>query len=100
MSQIIWLVEKELTVYFGPTENALHKVVSKLDEEDATARYQLEADDHRIQSTVPSIIQNGGEERKIISWAPNDPDNPYNWSPVRRHSSHIPFPLEERLTKS
>jgi len=72
--------------------NALQKTISKLDDEDATTRYQIEADDHRDESKSSSINQNENGERHMISWAVNDPENPYNWSFVSTvHSNYFYF---------
>jgi hypothetical protein len=46
--------------------------------QDAESRYRVAEADNRIPSGIPT----SGCSKKIISWEPNDEENPYNWSSV------------------
>ena len=65
--------------------NKLTQIISRIDEEDAAERYEVEIEDNKVHR--PDIDRAGGVDspspRKIIAWDDGDPENPYNWSNVR-----------------
>ncbi|KAG4034582.1 hypothetical protein MFRU_003g05390 [Monilinia fructicola] len=63
-------------------ENALSRIVSGIDQDDAKRRYDLEAKDNQISLPNSSASSVSGSRKKVIHWEENDPENPYNWSPV------------------
>lgn len=65
-------------------ENALSRIVSGIDQDDAKRRYDLEAKDNQISLPNSSASSVSGSRKKVIHWEENDPENPYNWSPVRQ----------------
>ncbi|RAL59811.1 hypothetical protein DID88_000440 [Monilinia fructigena] len=71
----------------GPTpreqhENSLSRIVSGIDQDDAQRRYDLETKDNQISLPNSSASSVSGSRQKVIHWEENDPENPYNWSPV------------------
>lgn len=59
----------------------LSRIISQLDEEDATKRYDVEGEDNKV--TLPETdTSNNNPPRKIISWEDGDPENPFNWPVV------------------
>lgn len=65
-------------------------MVGDLDVEDAEARYREEEADNKIATEGEHRCSSSSsieDERIIVSWAENDPANPYNWSFVRPHTS-------------
>ncbi|KUJ21533.1 MFS general substrate transporter [Mollisia scopiformis] len=59
--------------------------VSRVDETDATERYNLEeADNKEIASPGSSSSSVTSPERKVISWDHEDPENPYNFSSAKK----------------
>ncbi|KAF7553801.1 hypothetical protein G7046_g7002 [Stylonectria norvegica] len=65
--------------------SSISERITRLDEEDAESRYEEETADrgigalHNIRSRTRSRTN-----EVLISWAPNDPDNPYNWSVTKK----------------
>lgn len=62
----------------------IQRVVSNIDEHDASSRYREEEGDNKVavkqeQHSSSSSV----EERVIVAWEENDKENPYNWSNVR-----------------
>ncbi|TVY75818.1 MFS transporter prlG, partial [Lachnellula suecica] len=63
----------------------LSRIVSGIDESDAENRYNVEtADNKNTSSSGSSTASVSSNQRKIISWQKNDPDNPYNWSTAKK----------------
>jgi hypothetical protein len=58
--------------------NKLSRIISQLDEVDATERYAVNGADNRMAPQDGSRIVDG-PPRKVISWDEDDPENPYNW---------------------
>ncbi|KAI1298626.1 major facilitator superfamily transporter [Xylaria venustula] len=61
-------------------------VVHTMSNQDAESRYRTEEADNRAQSNngSPSHSIHNGDDKKIISWGPNDKENPYNWTDKRK----------------
>ncbi|XDG03699.1 hypothetical protein ABKA04_003314 [Annulohypoxylon sp. FPYF3050] len=62
-------------------------LVQSISNQDAEARYKAEEADNRLptdDSPDPSQFQ-GAEGKTIISWEPNDKENPYNWPRWRKN---------------
>lgn len=68
-------------ILIGP--NILSRIVSGIDSQDATDRYNLEKADNKPQSFPNSSVSSVTGQRKVISWEDGDPENPYNFSSVR-----------------
>ncbi|KAI9051392.1 hypothetical protein LZ554_004439 [Drepanopeziza brunnea f. sp. 'monogermtubi'] len=64
---------------------ALSRIVSSIDEADATQRYDLEEADNK-NSLRESSASSIDPEKTIISWNKGDPENPYNFSTARKVS--------------
>ena len=66
-------------------EHKLSRIVSGIDQEDATEAYRLDEEDNKAPSLPNSSTSsvNTPPPKKIISWEDEDPENPYNWSSVR-----------------
>lgn len=75
---------QEASVTIEGGESRLSRIVSGIDEEDATSRYREEEADNHIPGGSRGSASSSIDERIIIAWAPNDPENPYNWSNVRQ----------------
>lgn len=70
------------------TLSRLSRIISGIDEADAAARYNLEEKDNQIKDLPNSSSTSvHSVRRQIISWARNDPENPYNWSSVCHYES-------------
>lgn len=63
-------------------QSRLSRVILGIDEADAASRYEVEAEDNKIQSPNSSTSSVFSPERKVISWNDGDPESPYNWSSV------------------
>jgi hypothetical protein len=65
--------------------NKLTQIISRIDEEDAAGRYEVEIEDNKVpgpdRERAASV--DSPPPRKIIAWDDRDPENPYNWSTVR-----------------
>ncbi|KAI1364690.1 major facilitator superfamily transporter [Xylaria arbuscula] len=61
-------------------------IIRTISNRDAESRYRVEEADNRIPLSGGSPCHSIHEtvEKKIISWEPNDPENPYNWSKKRK----------------
>ena len=75
-------------VTFQGGESRLSRIVSGIDEEDATSRYREEEADNHIPEDSHGSASSSIDERTIVAWEPNDPENPYNWSSVRTSTLH------------
>ncbi|KAI0972926.1 major facilitator superfamily transporter [Xylaria arbuscula] len=64
----------------------LSNVVHTMSNQDAESRYRTEEADNREQSNngSPYYSIHDGAGKKIISWDPNDKENPYNWTDKRK----------------
>ncbi|KAI0098590.1 major facilitator superfamily transporter [Hypoxylon sp. NC0597] len=62
------------------------ELVQSISNQDAEARYKVEEVDNRIPTSdsPPSSQFQGAEGKTIISWEPNDKENPYNWPKWRK----------------
>ncbi|RYP42152.1 hypothetical protein DL767_000517 [Monosporascus sp. MG133] len=63
------------------------QLVQTISNQDAESRYREEVADNRIvaEDTPDSgSVQAAGEERTVISWKKNDPENPHNFSKYSR----------------
>lgn len=65
----------------------LSDIVRTLSSQDVDSRYRTEEADNGIQRTrrgdeSPCEPAHGPDGKKIISWEPDDKENPYNWSSV------------------
>lgn len=66
-------------------ESRLHRLVSDIDDEDATSRYREErADNNVVVDDGPGSVLSSDDEGTLVTWLPNDPENPYNWSKVKK----------------
>lgn len=75
------LSRRELTVV--DHQNSLERAVSGIDYVDAESRYQLEADDNKpALKPTSSASSIDTRQKQIISWAEDDPKNPYNFTEV------------------
>ena len=63
-------------------ESRLNRLVSNIDEEDATSRYREERAGNNSANDSPGSVLSSDDERTLVTWLPNDPENPYNWSTV------------------
>ncbi|KAL1858146.1 hypothetical protein Daus18300_010027 [Diaporthe australafricana] len=61
-------------------ESRLQRLISEIDDEDARSRYQEEEADNNIAQAGHGSISSGNYDRTIVTFEPNDPENPYNWS--------------------
>ncbi|KAI0837456.1 major facilitator superfamily transporter [Hypoxylon sp. FL0890] len=63
------------------------ELVQSISNQDAEARYKAEEADNRIPTddSPPSSQFQGAEGKTIISWEPNDKENPYNWPKWRKN---------------
>lgn len=68
----------------------MHRLVSNIDDEDATARYREEKADNNVADDSPGSASSCHDERTLVTWLPNDPENPYNWSTVSLHRLRRP----------
>ena len=59
-------------------------IIRTISNRDAESRYRVEEADNRIPPSgrSPCHSIHDTTEKKLISWEPMDPDNPYNWSNV------------------
>jgi len=71
-----------LTKCASDSHNFLTRIVSRIDETDASDRYGLEAADNKCSSSPNSSTSSVAPPRKVIYWEDKDPENPYNWSTV------------------
>ncbi|KAI8630932.1 major facilitator superfamily transporter [Xylariaceae sp. FL1651] len=64
----------------------LSDVVRTMSNEDAESRYRIEEADNRIQTNNASASNSihNPDGKTIISWEPDDKENPYNWSSRRK----------------
>ncbi|KAK1772297.1 major facilitator superfamily transporter [Phialemonium atrogriseum] len=63
----------------------LETLVTEIDQIDASMRYREEEADNRIASDQNVSSSSSIEQEKtIVSWEPDDPENPYNWSAKRK----------------
>lgn len=69
---------------FEGGESRLHRLVSNLDDEDATSRYREKQADNNVADDSPGSALSSDDERTLVAWLPNDPENPYNWSKVKK----------------
>jgi hypothetical protein len=67
----------------------LVKIISGIDQADASSRYEVEKHDNKGQSPTSSTSSVEVPEKKIIHWENGDPENPHNWSFVRLELSFI-----------
>ena len=68
-------------------QSKLSRIISGIDQKDTTDRYEVEAEDNKISIPNSAASSVTPAEKKIIHWEDGDPDNPYNWSSVRKVSS-------------
>lgn len=61
-------------------ESRLQRFVSAAGDEDARSRYREEEADNNVTQHNHGSITSGNDDRSIIAFEPNDPENPYNWS--------------------
>lgn len=61
-------------------ESRLQRFVSEAGDEDARSRYREEEADNNVNQRNHGSISSGNEDRTMIAFEPNDPENPYNWS--------------------
>ncbi|KAI1411254.1 major facilitator superfamily transporter [Hypoxylon sp. FL1857] len=63
------------------------ELVQSISNQDAEARYKAEEADNRLPTddSPPSSQFQGAEGKTIISWEPNDKENPYNWPKWRKN---------------
>ncbi|KAI0539326.1 major facilitator superfamily transporter [Xylaria digitata] len=68
------------------TLNQLSNTVRTISNQDAESRYRTEEADNRAQPSdrSPCDSLHDATGKKIISWEPNDKENPYNWSTKRK----------------
>ncbi|KAJ8129852.1 hypothetical protein O1611_g3778 [Lasiodiplodia mahajangana] len=61
-------------------------IVRTISNQDAKSRYRTEAADNGLQPGDGSDgnLTDDPTSRKIVSWEPNDKENPYNWSNTRK----------------
>jgi hypothetical protein len=66
------------------------RVVSRIDEQDAAERYEVEYEDNKVPRPIRSVALSvdSPPPRKIIAWEDGDPENPYNWSRVSMKYLH------------
>jgi hypothetical protein len=66
--------------------SALDRIISQLDDRDATSRYREEAADNKPQEPQEKSqsVSSSKDGQTMLSWAPGDPENPYNWSKWRK----------------
>ncbi|OTB01037.1 hypothetical protein M426DRAFT_14892 [Hypoxylon sp. CI-4A] len=68
--------------------NQFSEIVQTLSHQDVEARYLEEEADNgisRMDDTTDTDNPSGEPEKIIISWEPNDPENPYNWPKWRKN---------------
>ncbi|KAI1135400.1 major facilitator superfamily transporter [Hypoxylon sp. FL0543] len=63
------------------------ELVQSISNQDVEARYKAEEADNRLPTddSPPSSQFQGAEGKTIISWEPNDKENPYNWPKWRKN---------------
>lgn len=61
-------------------ESRLHRLVSEIDDEDATSRYREERADNDVPEDSPGSASSIEDGRTLVAWLPDDPENPYNWN--------------------
>ncbi|KAI0422423.1 major facilitator superfamily transporter [Xylaria grammica] len=68
------------------TSSRLSNIIRTISNQDAESRYRTEGADNRVQPSdgLPCGSIRDTTDRKIVSWEPNDKENPYNWSNRRR----------------
>lgn len=64
----------------------MHRLVSEIDDEDTTSRYREEGADNDVADESPGSAVSGDDDRILVAWLPNDPENPYNWSKMKKAS--------------
>lgn len=64
--------------------NQLSAKFRTLSNQDVESRYRTEEADNRIQPShgLHDHSFRGAASKSIVSWEPNDEENPYNWSDV------------------
>lgn len=67
----------------------MQRFVSQAGDEDARSRYREEEADNNATQHNHGSISSGNDDRTIIAFEPNDPENPYNWSKASCLSSLI-----------
>ncbi|KAJ8116266.1 hypothetical protein ONZ43_g4478 [Nemania bipapillata] len=68
------------------TRSQFSAIVRIISDQDAESRYKTEEADNGIQPSSEShcISIHDTASKKIVSWEPNDKENPYNWSDRRK----------------
>ncbi|RDW85896.1 MFS general substrate transporter-10 [Coleophoma crateriformis] len=74
-SSIAGLIEPPQPAHY---ESRLSRIISGLDEADATRQYEIEARDNKIES-LPNSHVSSITDKKVIHWEDEDPENPVNW---------------------
>ncbi|KAI1809951.1 major facilitator superfamily transporter [Poronia punctata] len=72
-----------LTLRRERTLGQFSEVVRTISTQDAAARYRTAEADNRLHIDYDNSSPDASG-KKIISWAPNDKENPYNWSETRK----------------
>lgn len=58
----------------------MQRFVSEAGDEDARSRYREEEADNNATQHNHGSISSSSDDRTMIAFEPNDPENPYNWS--------------------
>lgn len=82
---LTWLLCTSSGNTFEGGESRLLHLVSDIDDEDATSRYREErADNNVVVDDGPGSALSSDDKGALVTWLPNDPENPYNWSKVKK----------------